>query len=51
MIAVSDVRASHVRWEETRFGELTANPILKPFIEDLQRQFREKLNETGDAWD
>ncbi|MDA0659441.1 MAG: hypothetical protein O3C60_11430 [Planctomycetota bacterium] len=48
MIAVSDVRASHVRWEETRFGELTANPILKPFIEDLQRQFREKLNETGE---
>lgn len=48
MIAVPDVRASHVRWDETRFGELTANPTLKPFMEDLQRQFREKLDQTGE---
>jgi hypothetical protein len=42
-VAVPDVEGFRERWRQTQLGQLAADPIMKPFAEDLQRQIREKF--------
>lgn len=40
--AVEDYDQLRDHWNETQLGELMADPVMEPFAEDLQRQFRER---------
>ena len=35
------------KWNETQLGQLTNDPAMQPFVEDLRRQIEEKLTEAG----
>ncbi len=54
-LSVTDVDTLLEKWEETQLGQLMADPVMKPFAEDLQRQIRAKLQragvELGLTWD
>jgi len=44
--AVADVADLERRWDSTQFGKLAQHEQMKPFIEDLQRQIRERVTRT-----
>jgi hypothetical protein len=43
------------KWNETQLGRLAVDPVMKPFVDDLRRQLRSKLNQTdarlGIGWE
>jgi hypothetical protein len=41
-VSVPNVDDFRQRWAQTQLGKLTADPVMEPFIKDLQRQVREK---------
>ncbi|MCH8922409.1 MAG: hypothetical protein IIA67_04595 [Planctomycetes bacterium] len=52
---MADVEALAKSFEETQFGRLLADPVMKPFAEDLKSQLRDRLSITkeklGITWD
>ncbi len=42
-LSVPDVTDFRQRWQQMQLGKLAADPIMKPFAEDLQRQLREQV--------
>lgn len=46
-ISVPDVDALRAQWDNTQWGALAKDPLMKPFIEDLNRQLMKRLNSTG----
>ncbi len=42
-VSVPDVQEFRRRWSETQLGKLGADPVMKPFAQDLQRQLRNRL--------
>ena len=49
---VDELRAS---WNKTQIGQLLQDPLMKPFVEDLRRQLRERWSKTharlGISWE
>ncbi len=54
-ISVPDVDNLIAHFEETQIGLLVNDPVMQPFVEDVQRQIRDKLSEAsvrlGLSWD
>jgi hypothetical protein len=54
-LAVGSVDALSASWNKTQLGQLTQDPAMKPFIEDLRRQLQQKWSQThrklGITWD
>jgi hypothetical protein len=46
-ISAGDIDRLRSKWDETQLGKLAQDPVMKPFAEDLRRQLKEKLSETG----
>jgi hypothetical protein len=42
MISVPDVYVLEENWNKTQLGQMTLDPVMQPFVEDLKRQFKEK---------
>ena len=42
-LSIPDVQDFRLRWNQTQLGKLCADPVMQPFAQDLQRQFRDKL--------
>ncbi len=43
MVTVPSVDDLRQRWSQTQLGQLVADPVMKPFAEDLQKQIQERL--------
>lgn len=54
-LSVGSVDQLRAAWDKTQLGELTKDPAMKPFIEDLRRQLQEKWTKNhqklGLTWD
>ena len=54
-IAVPNVDNLRAHFDETQIGLLIKDPVMQPFVEDAQRQIRDKLSEAsvrlGLSWD
>ncbi len=46
-VSVPDVNELSTKFDETQMGQLLKDPVMQPFVEDLRRQFSNKLNNTG----
>ena len=46
-ISIPDLDAVTQAFDETQFGEMTAHPDMKPFIEDMEAQLNERFGQTG----
>ncbi|MGQ9575405.1 MAG: hypothetical protein ACUVUC_08805 [Thermoguttaceae bacterium] len=44
-LAIRDVQTLVDHWEKTQLGQLVKDPVMKPFIEDLKRQFEERWSD------
>ncbi|HUT09890.1 MAG TPA: hypothetical protein VMY42_05305 [Thermoguttaceae bacterium] len=42
-IAVADMETLRKHWNDTQIGQLMADPVMKPFAEDLQAELRKRL--------
>ena len=42
-VSLPNVDDFRQRWRQTQLGKLAADPIMKPFADDLQRQIRDKF--------
>jgi len=42
--AITDSVALGERWAETQIGQLMADPVMKPFAEDMKAQFQDRLS-------
>jgi hypothetical protein len=42
-IATQDLAEAHKKFDETQWGALAKHPLMEPFVGDLRRQVREKL--------
>ncbi len=43
-LSVPDVELLRTKWNETQLGQMIHDPVMKPFIEDLQEQIKNKLS-------
>lgn len=43
-LSVPDVDQLRERWQRTQLGQMAADPMMKPFIEDLRAQLENKLS-------
>ncbi len=46
-LSIPDMDALRESWNQTQLGELARDPAMKPFADDLQRQLKERLSESG----
>lgn len=46
-VSVADVNALRAKWNETDLGRMVKDPLMQPFVEDLEAQLRSKLDKTG----
>ena len=46
-LAVPDVDLLREHWDKTQLGQLMVDPVMQPFVDDFQRQIKEKLSESG----
>ena len=42
-VSITDVADFQERWANMQLGKLAADPVMKPFADDLQRQIRDKI--------
>ena len=42
-LCIPDVREFEAHWDKTQLGQLAADPVMKPFANDLQLQIRDRL--------
>ena len=47
LVVVPDFDEFRAKWNETQLGQLAQDPVIKPFAEDLRRQIKIKLSQTG----
>lgn len=45
-VSIPDYDDLKSKWNETQLGKLIADPIMKPFIDDLQEQLKDRFDET-----
>jgi hypothetical protein len=45
-LSVPDVETLRAQWNATQLGHLVNDPVMKPFIEDLKDQIKDKLSAT-----
>jgi len=45
-LSIPDVDTLRERWSATQLGHLVKDPVMKPFIEDLEEQIRSKMSQT-----
>ena len=54
-LAVGSIDQLSESWNKTQLGQLTNDPVMKPFMDDLQRQIQQKWTQThhklGITWD
>jgi len=54
-VSVPDVDKLREHFDQTQIGHLLKDPVMQPFVEDVQRQIRDKLSEAsvrlGLSWD
>jgi hypothetical protein len=43
-LLVSNVDQLTKQWDQTQLGQLAKDPVMKPFIEDLRRQFQDRFS-------
>jgi len=43
-LSVPDMEALETHWDKTQLGQLMADPIMEPFLDDLQRQFERRIS-------
>ncbi len=46
-LSLPDLDAFQAAFDRTQLGQLVQDPVMKPFVEDLQRQLKSKLNQTS----
>ncbi len=46
-VSILDVDALREKWEKTQLGALARDPAMQPFVEDLKRQIKDRLSQTG----
>lgn len=46
-ISIPSLEEISKAWNATQLGQLVNDPVMKPFIEDLQRQFKSRLSASG----
>jgi len=47
-VSIRDVDDLRKHFDETQIGQLMADPVMKPFAEDIKRQFQERWSKIGD---
>ena len=45
-VSVASVDQMREAWNKTQLGQLSQDPLMKPFVEDLRRQLQEKWTQT-----
>ncbi len=48
VVLVTDAKNLSDTWQKTQLGQLMADPVMKPFSEDLRRQFGERFGQVND---
>ena len=48
-ISTQDVHEAHKKFDETQLGAMANDPLMEPFIGDLKKQVRAKLERAGNA--
>ncbi len=48
VVLVRDAKNLSETWQKTQLGQLMADPVMKPFTEDLRRQFSERFGQVND---
>jgi hypothetical protein len=43
-VSVPNVEVLRTKWNETQLGHLIADPVMKPFVDDLRAQIKNKLS-------
>lgn len=43
-VSVTDVDVLEAQWQKTQISALLRDPVMKPFLDDLQGQFKERLS-------
>ena len=46
-LSIPDLDDFRAAFDRTQLGQLVQDPVMKPFVEDLQRQLKSKLNKTS----
>jgi hypothetical protein len=46
-VSTQDVEEVRKKFNETQLGEMVADPLMKPFIDDLKQQIKAKLEKAG----
>jgi hypothetical protein len=46
-ISVANLEQLKAAWNKMQLGQMVNDPIMKPFVDDLQRQFKSRLNQAG----
>lgn len=41
-LSITDVKVLSEHWDKTQLGQLVKDPVMKPFVEDIRRQFDER---------
>jgi hypothetical protein len=50
-VSVGDIERFRADWAKTQLGQLLADPIMQPFVEDFQKQQQGKFQTLGITWD
>lgn len=46
-LSITDAKNLTRKWQEMQLGQLSEDPIMKPFVDDFKEQLRSKLGQTG----
>ena len=46
-LSITDAKNLTKKWQEMQLGQLSEDPIMKPFVDDFKEQLRSKLGQTG----
>lgn len=47
MLSIPDIGDLHQRWDRTEFGQLLADPIMQPFVDDFRQGIADRRSESG----
>ena len=46
-VVVSSVSQLRENWEKTQLGQLCNDPSMRPFVEDIRQQLKDRFSRTG----
>jgi hypothetical protein len=46
-VSVANLEELKAAWNKMQMGQLVNDPVMKPFVDDLRRQFKSRLNQAG----